>query len=105
MTFTIIRPYTTNAVVHVTLGNVLKAIIAFKGIMIERVVVKGYNENLDLWTESRYKVFRRVTDHMHASMLHFYNTNMAEISVKSFFVSKNFVNICNYSIFQAEYKN
>lgn len=87
MSITITRPYTSNAVIHVTLGHVLKAIIAFKGLMMERVVVKGYNEQLDLWTESRYKVFQRVTDHAHSAMLHFYNANFPEMTLKSFFVS------------------
>ncbi|OXU23842.1 hypothetical protein TSAR_011449 [Trichomalopsis sarcophagae] len=85
MSITITRPYTSNAVIHVTLGHVLKAIIAFKGLMMERVVIKGYNEELDLWTESRYKVFQRVTDHAHAAMLHFYNPNFPELTLKSFF--------------------
>ena len=87
MSFQITRPYTSNAVVHVTLAHVFKATIAFKGLMMERVVVKGYNEELDLWSESRYKVFQRVTDHAHSTMLHFYNPNFPELALKSFFVS------------------
>lgn len=87
MSITITRPFTSNVVIHVTLGHVLKAIIAFKGLMMERVVIKGYNEELDLWSESRYKVFQRVTDHAHAAMLHFYNPNFPELTLKSFFVS------------------
>lgn len=87
MSITITRPFTSNAVIHVTLGHVLKATIAFKGLMMERVAVKGYNEQLDLWVDSRYKVFERVTDHAHAAMLHFYNPNLPELTLKSFFVS------------------
>ena len=89
MSITVTRPCTSNAVVHITLGHVLKAIVAFKGLMMERVVVKGYHEQLDLWTDSRYKVFQRVTDHAHATMLHYHNPNLPELTLKSFFVSKN----------------
>lgn len=87
MPITITRPYTSNVVLHVTLAHVFKAIVSFKGIMIERVVVKGFNEQLDLWTESRYKLFQRITDHAHATMLHYYNPNFPELTVKTFFVS------------------
>ena len=89
MGINITRPYTSNAIVHVTLGNVLKAVVSFKGLMIERVVVKGFNEMLDLWKESRYKVYQRVTDHAHAAMLHFYNPMFPDLSVKSFLVRNN----------------
>lgn len=68
------------------MGRVLQAVIAFKGLMIEWVVVKGYGETLDLWTESRHKVFRKITDNSHAAMLHFYSPAMPELAVKSFMV-------------------
>ncbi|KAJ8666949.1 hypothetical protein QAD02_008611 [Eretmocerus hayati] len=85
MSISITRPYTSNAVVHVSLGYVLRAMIAFKGIMMERIVVKGYNEQLEPWSESRYKVFQRVTDHAHAAMLHYHNPNLPELTLKSYF--------------------
>lgn len=87
MSITASRPFTLNAVAHIILGRVLKAIIAFKGLMMERVVVIGFNEQLDLWTESRHKVFQRVTDHAHAAMLHYSNPNLPEMTVKNFLVS------------------
>ncbi|KYN09322.1 Mediator of RNA polymerase II transcription subunit 27, partial [Trachymyrmex cornetzi] len=84
MTVSVSRPFASNAVLHVTLGHVLKAVIAFKGLMIERVVVKGYGETMDLWTESRHKVFRKVTENAHAAMLHFYSPTLPELAVRSF---------------------
>lgn len=54
--------------------------------MIEWVVVKGYGETLDLWTESRHKVFRKITENSQAAMLHFYSPPLPELAVKSFMV-------------------
>lgn len=87
MSVTISRPFTTNAVLHVTLGRVLKAAISFKGLMIEWIVVRGYTESLDLWTESRHKVFRKVTENALAAMLHFSSPTLPELAVRSFLVS------------------
>lgn len=88
MTVNISRPFATNAVLQITLGRVLKAVVAFKGLMIEWVVVRGYTESMDLWTESRHKVFRKVTENSHAAMLHFYSPTLPELAVRSFMVSK-----------------
>ena len=50
-----------NAIVEVHLDRILKAVLIFKGMMIEWVVVKGWEEDLfksdnqpDIWGESRY---------------------------------------------------
>lgn len=86
MTVSISRPFASNVVLHVTLGQVMKAVVAFKGLMIEWVVVKGYNETMDLWTESRHKVFRKVTENAHAAMLHFSSPNLPELALRSFVV-------------------
>lgn len=86
MTVIVSRPYATNAVLQITLGRVLKAVVAFKGLMIEWVVVKGYMESMDLWTESRHKVFKKVTENSHAAMLHFYSPTLPELAVRSFMV-------------------
>ncbi|XP_059473544.1 mediator of RNA polymerase II transcription subunit 27 [Neocloeon triangulifer] len=91
MTLTVTRPYATNAILQITLGRSLKAVVAFKGLMIEWVLVKGYNEDfvsenghLDLWTESRYQVFRKITDNANAAMLHFYSPIHPDLAVRSF---------------------
>ncbi|XP_008550657.1 mediator of RNA polymerase II transcription subunit 27 [Microplitis demolitor] len=84
MTVTVSRPHASNAILHVTLGHVLKGAIAFKGLMVEWVIVKGYGEPMDLWTESRYKVFRKLTENAHAAMLHFHSPALPELSVRSF---------------------
>ena len=87
MTISVSRPFASNAILHLTLPHVLKAVVAFKGLMIERVVVKGYGETMDLWTESRHKVFQKVTENAHAAMLHFSSPIHPELCVRSFIVS------------------
>lgn len=72
---------------QITLGRVLQAMIAFKGAMIEWIVVKGFNESCnspaDLMSESRFNVFRRITDHAHAATLHFSASNMPDVTIRS----------------------
>ncbi|EFA00114.1 mediator of RNA polymerase II transcription subunit 27 [Tribolium castaneum] len=84
VTITASRPFLPNPVIQACLGRVLKAIIAFKGLMIEWVVVKALSESNDLWAESRYKVFKKVTENCHAAMCHFHSPMMPELAVKSF---------------------
>lgn len=61
--------------------------------MIEWVVVKGFNEPItpnslqqELWQESRYHVFQKITDHANAAMLHFSSPTLPDLSVRSFMV-------------------
>ncbi|XP_022920122.1 mediator of RNA polymerase II transcription subunit 27 [Onthophagus taurus] len=84
MNITFSRPFAINPMIQVTLGRVLKAIIAFKGLMIEWIMVKAQTESNDIWTESRYIVFRKVTENSHAAMCHFYAPNMPELAIKSY---------------------
>lgn len=98
MTIKVWRPFATNAIVHVILGRVLKAAFVFKGIMIEWITVKGFDENFDeiddLWTESRHKVFRKVQNHTHSAMLHFYSPTLPDLAVRSFMVSPQSQFLC-----------
>lgn len=57
--------------------------------MIEWVTVKGYDESFDddLWAESRHQVFRKVQDHTHSAMLHFYSPTLPDLAVKFFMVN------------------
>ncbi|XP_059611407.1 mediator of RNA polymerase II transcription subunit 27 [Phlebotomus argentipes] len=88
MTLKIWRPFATNVILHISLSRVLKAAVVFKGLMIEWVIVKGFEEALDdvddLWTESRHRVFQQVRDHTHSAMLHFYSPTLPELAVRSF---------------------
>ncbi len=95
MQFQILRPNGTalNSIVHVTLGRILKCVIVFKGMMIEWVSVKGYNEDywtseedLDVWSESDYHVFKRITYNANAAMLNFQSTAFPHLAVRSFLV-------------------
>lgn len=60
------------------MGRTLRAVVILKGWLIEWVVVRGLsedfskdNDTVDLWTESKFKVFQKVTDNANAAMLHF----------------------------------
>lgn len=84
------RPFTTNVIMQVTLGRILHALIVFKGVMIEWILVKGYVESCtldtDLSSESKYQVFRRINDHAHAATLYFSSGSMLpEMAARSFF--------------------
>lgn len=90
----VLRPFGTQASLMVTLDRVLRAVILFRGAYIEWVQVKGFNEDflgddgrLDIWTESRYLVYRKITNHANAAMLHFVHITHPELAVKSFLVS------------------
>eukprot|EP00095_Tigriopus_kingsejongensis_P009055 maker-scaffold308_size214241-snap-gene-1.33 protein:Tk09055 transcript:maker-scaffold308_size214241-snap-gene-1.33-mRNA-1 annotation:"mediator of rna polymerase ii transcription subunit 27" len=93
MTYSITRPNGTkhNALVEVTLERILKAILIFKGLMIEWVIVKGFHEestkpdgSLDVWSDSHYQVFRRITENANAAMLNFQSPLYPDLAVKSF---------------------
>ena len=102
MSFNVTRPNGTklNALVEVTLDRVLKAVLIFKGLMIEWVVVKGFAEEsvstgggvVDVWSDSRYKVFRKITENANAAMLNFQSPVYPEVAIKSFMVRS----VCKY---------
>ncbi|XP_045216313.2 mediator of RNA polymerase II transcription subunit 27-like isoform X2 [Mercenaria mercenaria] len=84
------RPLGSHAVLQVTLGHILKAQVALRGLMIEWVNVRGYTEEnpdeskLELWSKSKYLVFQKVTESATAATLHFYSPHNAELSLTSF---------------------
>ena len=74
------RPNGSSTFLQITLGKTMKGIVVLKRLMVEWVVVKAATEDLlteegkiDMWGESRYKVFRKVTENANAAMLHFYS--------------------------------
>uniref|UniRef100_A0A0K2V3W8 Mediator of RNA polymerase II transcription subunit 27 n=1 Tax=Lepeophtheirus salmonis TaxID=72036 RepID=A0A0K2V3W8_LEPSM len=89
MSFNVYRPNGSklNAIVEVSLERILKSVVVFKGLMIEWVVVKSHTEEIsrkDVWSSSRYQVFRKITENASAAMLHFQSPVFPEMSVKSF---------------------
>lgn len=90
------RPYGSSTVLQITLGKIMKGIVVLKRLMVEWVVVKGATEDLiedgkiDMWGESRYKVFRKVTENANAAMLHFYSPAYPELAIRSFLVSNEY---------------
>ncbi|XP_032435209.1 mediator of RNA polymerase II transcription subunit 27 isoform X3 [Xiphophorus hellerii] len=95
MTIELFRPNGTSAVLLVTLGKVLKAIVVMRSLFIDRTVVRGFNENvysedgkLDIWTKSQYLVFQKVTDHATTALLHYQLPQMPDVVVRSFMASR-----------------
>jgi len=93
MKVTVSRPggSSLNAVVEVHLDRILKAVVIFKGLMIEWVVIKGWKEDLlkpdgqvDIWGESRYQVFQRITENANAAMLNFQSAIYPDYAIRSF---------------------
>ncbi|KAL3866431.1 hypothetical protein ACJMK2_043728 [Sinanodonta woodiana] len=91
ISISISRPLGSSAILQVSLGKILKAVVALRGLIIEWVTVKGYQEDLysedgkvDLWSQSRYQVFQKVNDSATAATLHFYSPHNAELALQSF---------------------
>ncbi|KAI8518192.1 Mediator of RNA polymerase II transcription subunit 27, partial [Branchiostoma belcheri] len=66
MNITMTRPFGQSAVLQIGLGRTLQAIVVLRGLLIDRVVVKGFQENitqedgkLDIWSKSQFKVFEK----------------------------------------------
>jgi mediator of RNA polymerase II transcription subunit 27 len=90
----LLRPFGVPAVLKVTLERVLRAVIVLRGASIEWVLVKGYSEDfydeagkIDIWTQSRYLVFQKITDNANAAMLHFVHSQHLDLASRSFVVS------------------
>lgn len=106
----------STGVFQVSVNRVLKAILVMRGIVIDAVIVKAYHESfaskaskgssagllaelgggspfvdpdddIDLWSESKYNVFKKLTHHANAAVLHFQYPTYPEIAVRSFLVS------------------
>lgn len=104
MTVQLTRPMGSSAILKITLGQTLRAVMVLRSLIIEWVVVKGYAEDLHLdyrkpeaiWSSSRYKVFQKITDHANSAMLHFCAPTMPEIAVKSFMTwFKSYITLFN----------
>lgn len=111
----IVRPFGAPTVLKVTIPRVLKAVILLRGLLIEWVVVKGFDETfedpnsdmsyvkrlrrfpdsmansagvdtekLDIWSESKYQVFRKVSEHANAAMLHYYSPTHCDVAIKTY---------------------
>lgn len=106
MTFELVRPFGNPLVLKITIPRTLKVVILLRGMLIEWVMVKGFNESfedenhpydkrrgfeneekIDVWSESRYEVFRKITEHANTAMLHFISPNFPDLAFKSFVVS------------------
>ncbi|XP_059148387.1 mediator of RNA polymerase II transcription subunit 27-like [Physella acuta] len=89
--FTLTRPLGSCGVMQIELGRTLRAIVVLRGLTIEWVKVKGFDETfqtedgqVDIWSNSRYQVFQKITHHAVAASLHYYAPAIPEIAVKSF---------------------
>ncbi|XP_065321482.1 mediator of RNA polymerase II transcription subunit 27-like [Gordionus sp. m RMFG-2023] len=109
-------------VLDVVVGQVLRARVCLRSLIVEAVVVRAYDEryavssrfesddivsggesyggnvwywsevpsaatnalSAEIWIESRYHVFRKITEYAQAAMLHFYSPLIPELAIKSF---------------------
>ena len=79
------------------MARVLKAVLVLKGLVIEWVVVRGFNEDgtgdseTDVWRESDFEVFQKVTENANAGMLNFHAPVYPELGLKTFVVRQLFI--------------
>ena len=122
ITIEVVRPFGSPTVLKVTIPRVLKAVILLRGLLIEWVVVKGFDETfddpnndnsylkrirassaiaeperLDIWSESKYEVFRKVSEHANAAMLHFYSPTHCDVAIKTYLVIISFQTFPSFS--------
>ncbi|XP_077481769.1 mediator of RNA polymerase II transcription subunit 27 isoform X1 [Stigmatopora argus] len=92
MSIELFRPNGSSAVLLVTLGKVLKALVVMRSLFIDRTLVRGFHEDiyerggkkLDIWSKSQHLVFRKVTDHATTALLHYQLPQMPDVVVRSF---------------------
>uniref|UniRef100_A0A0B6Z9V2 Mediator of RNA polymerase II transcription subunit 27 n=1 Tax=Arion vulgaris TaxID=1028688 RepID=A0A0B6Z9V2_9EUPU len=91
MDITISRPLGSSGIVQIELRRVLRVIVILRGLMIEWVKVKGIDETfetddrqIDIWSNSRYQVFQKITDHAVAASLHYYAPAKPDLAIKSY---------------------
>uniref|UniRef100_A0A8C5BSV3 Mediator complex subunit 27 n=1 Tax=Gadus morhua TaxID=8049 RepID=A0A8C5BSV3_GADMO len=77
MSIELFRPNGTSAVLLVSLGKVLKAIVVMRSLFIDRTIVRGFNENI-------YSEDGKVTDHATTALLHYQLPQMPDVVVRSF---------------------
>ena len=90
----VMRPFGAPAILKITCERVLRAVILLRGVVIEWVLIKGLGENfededgkLDIWMDSRYEVFRKITDHANSAMLYYVSPLHVDLGIRSFLVS------------------
>lgn len=103
----------STGVFQVSVNRVLKAILIMRGFVVDAIIVKAYHESfaiqasvkgssagllaesstspfvspdddIDLWTESKYAVFRKLTNQANGAILHFQYPSIPEIALKTF---------------------
>lgn len=100
MTIKLSRPLGNPALLSITLARTLKAYVILRGLIIEWVNIVGYGElqasdfdigsgdnevSLDtVWTKSKHHVFKRISEHAAAAMIHFYLPNNPQLALRSF---------------------
>ncbi|XP_019641036.1 PREDICTED: mediator of RNA polymerase II transcription subunit 27-like isoform X1 [Branchiostoma belcheri] len=91
MNITMTRPFGQSAVLQIGLGRTLQAIVVLRGLLIDRVVVKGFQENitqedgkLDIWSKSQFKVFEKISDHATAATLHYQHPIHPDLALQTF---------------------
>ncbi|KAH9415090.1 Mediator of RNA polymerase II transcription subunit 27 [Dermatophagoides pteronyssinus] len=78
MPIEVVRPFGVFTVLKIVLDRTLRAVIVLRGLVIE------WDDTMDIWKPSRYKVFRTITDHCNAAILHFYAPFQMDSAIKYF---------------------
>ena len=72
--------------VEASVAGILIVVLSLNGMMITRVVARGITEKSegpDLWVESQFQVFRRITEHINAALLQYANCEAPDTVFKS----------------------
>lgn len=115
MTIEVMRPFGVFTVLKIVLDRTLRAVIVLRGLVIEWVLIKSFEESfeklssnnfskrlsnnfneqisqdfIDIWKPSRYKIFQTITDHANAAILHFYSPLQMDSAIKAYMVNQLF---------------
>nr|XP_002131337.1 mediator of RNA polymerase II transcription subunit 27-like [Ciona intestinalis] len=93
LTFKLIKTLGDTRILQVTVGRVFTVILMLRNLLMEKVLVKGLDEELyyengtiDLFSESQFECMRRITDHAMTAVLQYSTTHATqpEIPLKYF---------------------
>ncbi|XP_077973977.1 mediator of RNA polymerase II transcription subunit 27-like [Styela clava] len=80
-------------ILHITVEHVFFALISFKSLYIEKIIVRGLDEDIlnqaenpDMFTSSRYECMRQITDHATSALLYVDHYPQLQIDLKPRFI-------------------
>lgn len=83
----------TTRIVHITVERVFYALILFKNLLVERIMIRGLDEDVfqesghpDMFTQSRYECMRLITNHATSASLYIEKLSQLQIDLKPRFI-------------------